>query len=72
MAIQLTEGEIYTLRVLETAIQNAQAELGRLNIAKQAQVVLLETKYKAVLSPTTGQLELKEKEDPKVKEKPKE
>lgn len=62
MAIQLTEGEIYTLRVIESAIQNAQAEFGRLNLAKQSQIVLLEKKYNAKLNPATGQLEPKKEE----------
>jgi len=67
MAIQLTEGEIYTLNVLNVTIQNAQAELGRLRIAKESQMVLLENKYNAQFNPVTGQLEPK-REEKKPKE----
>lgn len=62
MAIQLTDGEIYTLRVLDTAIQNTQVEIGRLREAKQSQIALLEIKYNARFDSATGQLEPKKEE----------
>jgi len=64
MAIKITDGEVFVLRLVETAIQNAQAELGRLNLAKESQIALLEIKYQAKFNPATGQL-VPEKEEEK-------
>jgi len=67
MDIKLTEGEVIALNTMGENIQNAQAVLGRLNVAQQAQIKLLEIKYNAEFNPTTGKLEPKREE--KVEEK---
>ncbi len=66
MPIQISQEELWGLNILNTQINNVQAELKRSMAARDSFVKLLEVKYDAVFNLKTGALEPKT-EKPKEK-----
>ncbi len=57
MGIVISDSEEIAFNILRNTVQNAQAELERTAMARNAFIELLEVKYKAKLNLATGMLE---------------